>query len=287
MTEDPQCPCCTSVTETALHATVLCPSSHDLWLRSGCQAALPLVSSNSFGEVILNWAEHLTPELYQRSLFLSWFIWFRCNRWIFENAWDPDEAILHRHSKLVVDFDEYTRKIYGSSASPTAPSSRKIWEPPPPGIIKVNVDARVSNDGWIGLGTVARDCTSSVLFSAVCRHKARWDPLTAESKAAWYGLHKAVEYGFNNIILEVGSLVLVNKLKKKSFTLAAVDNVLEDIVFASASLSSIVWSHVKQDGNFVAHHLARLVPYNHEQVWENSVPNEVSSYVLLDFLSMN
>ncbi|XP_021746413.1 uncharacterized protein LOC110712260 [Chenopodium quinoa] len=218
----------------------------------------------SFGELLLDWAKNLSTETYQKSLFLLWFIWFRRNKWVFENVWDSDEALLLRHSRIVADFGEYSEKIYGDTSPPSEPVGRPVWVPPPLGSVKVNVDAAISEDGWVGLGAIARDDRGRVLFSAVSRSRAWWEPLVAECKAALFGIKKAREKNMGNIILEADSLLLVSKLKKGSSSLAAVDGILEDIVSACTDFSSIIWCHVKREGNFVAHHLARLVPYGSE-----------------------
>ncbi|XP_021749725.1 uncharacterized protein LOC110715453 [Chenopodium quinoa] len=285
--EDPLCPCCNLADETTVHAIILCPSAHQLWLNSGCREALNLANSDSFGEILLKWAEHLSKEVYQRSLFLSWFIWFRRNKWVFENAWDADEALLLRHSRLVVDYGEYTEKIYGGTSPPNEPAGRTTWMPPPSSVVKINVDASISDEGCVGLGVIARDSRGRVLFSIVSRVRARWEPLIAESKAALFGLRKVRDQGYNDVILEADCLQLVSKIKKNTFSLASVDCVLEDIIAVSSNFSSIFWSHVKREGNFVAHHLAKLVSYGREQLWEFLVPDEISPYVLLDTLSLN
>ncbi|XP_021714646.1 uncharacterized protein LOC110682599 [Chenopodium quinoa] len=271
--EDQVCPCSNSANETTIHVVILCPNAHQLWLKSGCFEALKFATSDSFGEVILSWGKHLEEDVYQRSLFLAWFIWFRRNKWIFENFWDADEAVILRHSRLVIDFEEYTEKIYGGT-TPSEPAGRTVWLPPPLGAVKINVDASISEDGWVGLGAIARDSNGQVMFAAVSRARARWEPLVAESKAALFGLRKARELGYMDVILEADSLQLVSKIKKHSFAFATVDGILEDIVVVSSNFSSIIWSHVKREGNFVAHHLARLVSFGHEQLWEFLVPDE-------------
>ncbi|XP_021770709.1 uncharacterized protein LOC110734889 [Chenopodium quinoa] len=157
----------------------------------------------------------------------------------------------------------------------------------PPGVVKINVDVALSMEGWVGLGAIARDCRGQILFSAVRRVRARWEPIVAKSKAVWFGVKKATDHGFRDVILETDSLLLASKLKRKSFSLAVVDSILEDIISASSILSSIFWSHVKRDGNYMAHHLARIVSYGSEQLWEYLVPNEISPYVLMDNLSIN
>ena len=69
--------------------------------------------------------------------------------------------------------------------------------------------------------------------------------------------------------------------------LSDLDVILSEIFSASLSFHSIRWSHVKRDGNFVAHHLAKLVPFGTEQIWENHCPLEVAPYVLMDTLSLD
>ena len=60
--------------------------------------------------------------------------------------------------------------------------------------------------------------------------------------------------------------VVINRLSKSAIFLSDLDNILHDILSSNASFSSLSWSHVKRDGNFVAHHLAKLVPFGFEQV---------------------
>ena len=54
------------------------------------------------------------------------------------------------------EFDKFATRIYRAVCSRTSTSS-KIWQPPEEGVIKINADAAVFEDGWIGLVVVARD----------------------------------------------------------------------------------------------------------------------------------
>ncbi|XP_021719329.1 uncharacterized protein LOC110687001 [Chenopodium quinoa] len=81
-----------------------------------------------------------------------------------------------------------------------------------------------------------------------------------------------------------GVKIMVSKLKKNSFNMSPVDNILEETVLSSSSFHSLLWSHVKRDGNVVAHHLARIVLVGLEQCWVNHAPS--APYVLVDYLTM-
>ena len=167
------------------------------------------------------------------------------------------------------------------------PSLANKWTAPPSGVVKLNTDASLAVDGWIGLGVVARNSLGKVLFAATRRIRAYWAPEVAEAKAVALAMKLGARYGFHEVIVESDCQLVVNRLSKNAFFLSDLDFILSDIISSSLSFSSISWAHVKRDGNFVAHHLAKLTPFGYEQVWENHAPTEVAPYVLMDSLSLH
>ncbi|XP_057247417.1 uncharacterized protein LOC130589838 [Beta vulgaris subsp. vulgaris] len=75
-------------------------------------------------------------------------------------------------------------------------------------------------------------------------------------------------------------------LSKGVIFFSDLDVVLEDALFFSKDFVSVKWSRVLRDGNCVAHHLARIIPFGVEQRWESHCPAEVSPYVLMDTMSI-
>lgn len=69
-----------------------------------------------------------------------------------------------------------------------------------------------------------------------------------------------------------------------SIYLSDLDLVPHNILSFSVDFSSISWSHVKCDGNPVTHGLAKLIPIEVEQVWENYSPMEVAPLCLDRFI---
>lgn len=60
---------------------------------------------------------------------------------------------------------------------------------------------------------------------------------------------------------------------EESHLFSGLDSIIDDIVFINNYSKSVIWSHVKRDGNIVAHHLAKLVPISVEEVWEHCCPS--------------
>lgn len=100
-------------------------------------------------------------------------------------------------------------------------------------------------------------------------------------------LKLAISHEVRDIIVELDCQVLVNRLSKGAIFSSDLDTVLEDDLLLSKNFISIVWSHVLRDGNFVARHLGRLIPFGIEQRWENHYPSKVDLYVLMDTLSID
>ena len=81
------------------------------------------------------------------------------------------------------------------------------WRPPNPPSIKINFDAAVGVE-CVGLSVVCRDHRARVLFIWTVVHDLI-DPLLAEAKTALLAVNKAFEAGFQSIVLEGDSLLVI------------------------------------------------------------------------------
>lgn len=75
-------------------------------------------------------------------------------------------------------------------------------------------------------------------------------------------------------MIELDCQVVINCLFKCATFLSDLDTIFYDILFSSTSVSSLVWSHVKRDRNFVAHHLAKLVPFGLNKFGKTTLPQK-------------
>lgn len=128
-------------------------------------------------------------------------------------------------------------------------------------MVKINVDASLSYVVLVGLWVVGRDSNGVVLFFATRRVKAYWIPEVVEAKAIELALWLGKRFGLSEVILEYECQVVIKRLSKSVTFLLDLDKVLHDILACFISFTFLVWFHVKRDGNCVAHHLAKLVPF--------------------------
>ena len=82
-------------------------------------------------------------------------------------------------------------------------------------------------------------------------------PLEIETLAASSAVQFALELGFSNIALEGNSQVLMQALIHDRPFLSSDGLLIDDLRFNARCFNQLHYSHVKREGNMVAHKLAR------------------------------
>ncbi|XP_057246871.1 uncharacterized protein LOC130589579 [Beta vulgaris subsp. vulgaris] len=283
--EEGGCSWCPSELETSHHAIFACARIRRLWVDHGCEAMVGDGRVEGGCEMLERW-KSLDKKIVQKGCFLAWNIWAERNRFVFENICQPLPIISQRVCRQVDDHNEYTTRIYGQPAC-VRPVSSSHWCAPPEGVIKLNTDAHIEANGWVSVATVARNTCGQVLFAAVRRQRAYWPPDIAECKAILFAVRMAKARGLPNVMVESDALVVISRLSKAALFYFDLDAIMGDVFSLSVCFNAISFNHVKRDGNAVAHHLARVVPFGLEQCWENHCPREVTPYILMDTLSLD
>ncbi|XP_048493143.1 uncharacterized protein LOC125493698 [Beta vulgaris subsp. vulgaris] len=283
--EDDTCPLCLAAPETTSHALLHCSQVQEVWESSGMLSRVPRELGDDWLEFWNAWQD--VDEKWLRELcYIAYYAWHRRNKVVFEGRGHPNDQLLEFARSASKDYNSYAKKIYGGPSG-AGKKFTKTWQPPPPGCVKINADASCSDDGWVGLGVVARDEKGDVLFAATRRVRAWWPIEVAEGKGLCLAIKLARNHGFKDVIFETDCLTIFNRLSRCALFFSDLDTVLEEALFWSRDFYSVKWSHVLRDGNFVAHHLARLLPFGVEQRWEYHCPVEVAPYVHMDKLSID
>ncbi|XP_050248536.1 uncharacterized protein LOC126695761 [Quercus robur] len=163
-------------------------------------------------------------------------------------------------------------------------STQTRWHPPPHGMVKINCDgATFRNQKKSGVGVVIQDDNSMVLVSMSKQLPQLYSALEVEAMAASTALSFASRLGFHWAILESDSLTLATTLRNNSTFLSLDGLLMEDIKFHATSFIQLRYSHVKREGNKVAHKLARHALYILDfSVWMEDVPPPLLPIVLED-----
>lgn len=74
-------------------------------------------------------------------------------------------------------------------------NTTRVWNPPPPNLIKVNLDVGWTGTSANGFGLAARDHNSSMMVAATHSDPFRYDPIVAEALAMRWCLSLMADLG--------------------------------------------------------------------------------------------
>ena len=98
----------------------------------------------------------------------------------------------------------------------------------------------------------------------------------------------AFELGFRSTILEGDSFRLIQALKSEVHSLSPTDLLIEDVKMFANNYVRLLYSHIKRNGNKVAHSLLknalRILDF---QVWMKDVQSHFVSILQLDVVDLH
>lgn len=152
---------------------------------------------------------------------------------------------------------------------------RSRWERPPEGWVKANVDGSFVHDiGAASAGIVICDHNVAVLLTSWRNVSHCGSAEEAEVSACQEGVHLAVEWVKQPLILETDCASLVKMMASPDFERAHLCHTLRSIKSLSAVLLGFRIQKVKRECNSVAHELAKLAMHtNHSVVWRMQAPS--------------
>ena len=212
--------------------------------------------------------------------FLCWNIWIGRNAKVFEGKRFDFMEVANRAVRGVVEFNREKECV---DKREEGEEMEVRWGAPMEGVYKLNTDAAMIKDRGIGMGGVVRDSEGDVMLATSCGMRGIENVEIAEALSARHGLQVTVEAGLRNLIVEVDCKKLFNHLQSRICEISPFGKIVADILALSTHCSSLSFSHVKRQGNKVAHLLAQMCKATMDfRVWIEESPVEVDNAVSFD-----
>ena len=143
--------------------------------------------------------------------------------------------------------------------NPTRPQPKPKWSVPPLNKYKINYDGAISEaDNKAGIRVVVRNCNGEVMASLGQQLEQAFQPVEVEAIVACRAVEFGSEIGVDCAVVEGDSEVIVKALRNRDNGLTHFAPLINDVSLFSVLFSELSYSHIKRDGNKVAHSLARL-----------------------------
>ncbi|WCJ44078.1 hypothetical protein M5689_024770 [Euphorbia peplus] len=212
---------------------------------------------------------------------LCWSLWNNRNNVVWNRKSSLAGVIMQAVKSL---FEAWkAAQVGGSVVVQSAVQPYVVWVRPPPGMLKMNVDAALfSNPISVGFGFVLRDENGA--FMAAKNGGFLWnsDPSLVEALSIREALSWIKDRGLSSVLIESDSLVVVQSMASSLEVVSSFNAIVKDCIDILNELSNSSIAFVKRTANSAARCLARSIHLiNCRGKW--SVPPEfLCSALLLD-----
>jgi ribonuclease HI len=279
---DPKCENCRKCPEDVLHAVWSCPVLTPVWDKEPWIHSLRATPIMDFADLFSKVLDLGTYQNTEAFSIISWSLWQRRNK---QRLHQEVEAIDQVSTRARAYLDEFVSSI--EPLQPAEPTSTLVikWQPPSRHNFKINYDGAVFKEtNEAGIGVVVRNKAGHVMASLV--QKVRY-PQSVESIEAW-AAKRAVQFvseiGLKEAEFEGDSKTIVAALNDPHHCPTHYGLLIADAKSLANALDSYCFSHVKRQGNGLAHALARMAKHTDIlEVWMEDVPPPLQQLYLSDF----
>ncbi|CAL2240658.1 unnamed protein product [Prunus armeniaca] len=244
----PLCPFYQSSPETTQHLFMDCQFAKDVWALSSDLMPFPSQIGDMYNWLLSLSATSTKSDLdpLSKALLICWQIWEARNNVVFNDSKATPASCIHAATCIKVNFDE---SLVNSHASTSF---------------------------------VIRDCEGHVLVAG-SNNIGENSINVAECIALRDGLAAALDRGWDQIVIEGDSKLVIDSILGKANPSWCIQRIIQDIWALSSSVASIRFQHVFREANFTAYAVAKLGHGLSNQVlWEHGLPLSVRTPFYFD-----
>ena len=253
---DDSCDHCHHDPEDVLHALWQCPLLDPVWNSNPCWNFRTSTQFSSSVDLI----QYLSKESLNLELFaqISWTIWFCTNQLRTSTKPPPVDQIMPDALATLSTF------IHAIPLKPpdceTRPPSHIKWKPPDPNCLKVNFDgAFFREENMAGVRVIIHDEKGQIIASMAEKVPLPNSIVALEAVAAVKALNFATKLGISSVVVEGDSEIVIKAMLSEDVSFVGHKHLVEEAKLLSALFSFRSFSHVRTQGNYAVHHLARHV----------------------------
>ncbi|KAM6557117.1 hypothetical protein CsatB_004136 [Cannabis sativa] len=278
------CVCCNVEEESIYHVLVSCVFARSVWNLS-CVPTGAFVASD-FGTWVEKIVNNGQTVVLEEAIMVSWAVWKARNELLWNKNVTTAVEVINSARTVLNQWKSAAANRFSPLPAVINDTSNlsNNWTPPAAGFLKVNTDgALFSASNSFGLGGLARDANGQFI-EAFCLHKPGCvQPSLVEA----FGVKEALSWiktkGWEHVILETDSLVVVQALQSNvamqslfGSTITYCRNLLKSLPFVNVCF-------VKRSANNAAHCLARGACFWSDcNFVDSNVPDVINNAVMAD-----
>ncbi|KAM6593255.1 hypothetical protein CsatA_000958 [Cannabis sativa] len=294
---DSTCSICQQAWETIGHALFGCKYARSVWRFSNFTLDWNNTMTMRKGDYLIHLAAIYSKMEMEHLCCILWAIWTERNRVIHGHKAKPSKDLANFASNYWQNYQSAQLK-YGSTAAATnrthapaasslqsSPSAHPVpWTPPPPGTLKLNVDAAVNTSRKItGIGALVRRSNGTVAAAFSKPVVGCFESHEMEAIAMFHSLCWALQQQLPVTFIETDALRVSNALCKSSSAISSFNDLIADISSLLSFFPNVTVSHVKRSANMAADGLAKFaLGVDETCLWSDCIPPPINSVIVND-----
>ncbi|KAL9226062.1 hypothetical protein vseg_001914 [Gypsophila vaccaria] len=277
------CPLCLLEDETDIHLFRDCTWTRRVWNEMEMKEAGPRGNGELRDWLTEVWTT-MQEEERARFMISCWAVWRARNEHVFESTELRVDLVTCRIRGLMEELAKVKTQdnCRGQMTHQMRVETGEGWQPPPEGVVKINVDAGCYQ-AKRGFGILARNDMGAVVWCSVIQEEGEMVVEVAEAMAILWALAKARDAGNSRVVVESDCLTVVTALTNNAKGRSTLFLILDDIRCLASCFEAISWRHISRNFNKGAHELAHLKPWVRGcRDWIGDVPSQILSIVNAD-----
>ncbi|XP_060959153.1 uncharacterized protein LOC133030431 [Cannabis sativa] len=277
----PVCDRCGGMEESVSHALFYCRSVRRVW--KGTQF-YPYIFANSleilFHDIVDMIYFSLTKKDVEIFLCTAWLVWYNRNKALKNQTHDPDHAIFSLAQSFLEDYHSSQRAP--SPSRPRQTSGPSSWTPPAAGLLKLNVDAALSQAARkAGFGGIIRNSDGLVVAAIAQPHSGGGSVPTLEAKSLLSALQWCINEHFLVQEVETDCKAITDALSGHKEDMSVFGDIIKQIKNTLSYFPAARLCHINRDANILADKLAhRALGLDEVAIW---IGDDPFSILLMNF----
>ncbi|XP_062020668.1 uncharacterized protein LOC133737053 [Rosa rugosa] len=259
-----------------------CPWSKKVWKFSFLNGVYKQWREPSFIDLLAHVVKTSSNEEVELFSVICWLLWKSRNRFKHEGVVEESKHIVWSANEWLNTFQDAQRSNETVTNDATQKRVQVKWRPPTAPNLKLNTDAAIDyKKKKAGLGMVVRDGEGKLKCAGHKVLPGNPSIVAIEALAVYHGLLLCREAGFQKLVVESDSTIVIDALNKTELDLSVEGGVLDDIKCLASTFKSVLWKKVNREGNIAAHKMAKhALIADKDRLWQEAGPPWLTDIIL-------
>ncbi|KAK2412507.1 hypothetical protein QL285_047692 [Trifolium repens] len=280
-----ECPMCLSFVEEELHLFFHCDSIREAWHAMGLTNIMQprLHIFTNVRDLILDICKHETNVVAGKVAVLLWVAWQNRNNKVWNDTCIQAQQLGYQAARYWHDWAVVNSLLQDQlqpAPNATAATNTVLWQQPPQGYLKCNVDASFYNlAGSTGWGWVLRDSHGCFKLAGSNIVPTTLSVLEGETMALVEAMEEVIQRGLPYVIFESDSKLVVEAISSRQSGVSEFSLLISHIQSLLRLHNYFEVKYVRRQANKIAHYLARAAVSMSRRCVFDSVPRCIETYL--------